>query len=767
VTAVWVRFRVELRSRWRSWLAVAVLAGLAGGVLVGVVAGARRTDSALTRYLVAYHFRDASVLGNNFVLEQVRHLPQVAASSIVANISFSAAHSPSGVWRSLPQIGPHAVAMFASTDGQEGVALDQWKVLAGRRPHENRVHEAVFDSRAARTFGVAPGNTVDFNFRGTHRAVPLRVVGVVASTEPVDFPVGVVYLTRAFYRAHMAAAFEYYVHVRLARGAADLPAFRRGVRQILPGDAFLPDDQRYHTGEIQSSIHPLVQALSLGVAVGALLSFFVLAQSLTRLSASASPQYPTLRALGMTGRQLVGLGIARAATIAVTASALAVGTSVALSPLAPVGYARELEPHPGLAVDPLAVGMGAVAVLVAVLLAGSFAAWQGSRGAAGLAEGAGRVRAADALARSGMPAPITTGVRLALARGRSSTVRTSSAVVASTVAVAVVGTALTFSASLHHLFVTPRLFGQNWDFRADGVDSPPSWLMRDPSISAIALGNDKNLVEVDGRQVGVRAMEVAKGSLPPTVIEGRAPTKPDQILLGTKTMRALGVHIGDWVEVSSYYRARMLVVGRGVLPTGNYLHNELGEGAAMTWAAYASLSTSAPSVLELRIRPGADRARTLAELGWEFGEPVPGLPATAADFGGVNQLPALIAASLVAFAVAALAQTLVMLVRRRRRDLAVLKTLGFDRRQVLSTVAWQATTFAAIGLLIGLPVGDALGRWLWNLFADQLGVFPEAVTPIPLLLLIVPGTILFANLVAIVPARVAAKTQPALVLRAE
>ncbi len=67
----------------------------------------------------------------------------------------------------------------------------------------------------------------------------------------------------------------------------------------------------------------------------------------------------------------------------------------------------------------------------------------------------------------------------------------------------------------------------------------------------------------------------------------------------------------------------------------------------------------------------------------------------------------------------------------------------------------------------GLPLGDVLGRWAWNLFAEQLGVVPEAVTPVPLLLLIVPGAIALANLVAIVPGRIAARTRPALVLRAE
>jgi ABC-type lipoprotein release transport system permease subunit len=118
-------------------------------------------------------------------------------------------------------------------------------------------------------------------------------------------------------------------------------------------------------------------------------------------------------------------------------------------------------------------------------------------------------------------------------------------------------------------------------------------------------------------------------------------------------------------------------------------------------------------------------------------------------------------------AAAALAHLLLTSVRRRRRDLAILKTLGFTRAQVQAAVAWQASTIAAVGVLVGLPLGLALGRFGWNLFAEGLGVEPEAVTPVGLSLLVVPAVVLVANVIAALPARRAAGTRPALVLRAE
>ena len=118
-------------------------------------------------------------------------------------------------------------------------------------------------------------------------------------------------------------------------------------------------------------------------------------------------------------------------------------------------------------------------------------------------------------------------------------------------------------------------------------------------------------------------------------------------------------------------------------------------------------------------------------------------------------------------AAALLAQALLSSIRRRNRDLAILKTLGFERRDVRATVAWQATTVAAIGLLVGLPLGVLLGRFAWNLFATELGVVSEPVAPAVSAFLVIPATLLLANLVALLPGRIAARTRPALVLRAE
>jgi ABC-type lipoprotein release transport system permease subunit len=107
-------------------------------------------------------------------------------------------------------------------------------------------------------------------------------------------------------------------------------------------------------------------------------------------------------------------------------------------------------------------------------------------------------------------------------------------------------------------------------------------------------------------------------------------------------------------------------------------------------------------------------------------------------------------------------------VRRRRRDLAVLKALGCTRSQVRGVVAWQATALAAAALVIGVPAGIIAGRWTWAVFANAAGVSPQATIALPVVLLAVPAvTLLVANLIAAFPGRVAARLRPATVLRSE
>jgi ABC-type lipoprotein release transport system permease subunit len=142
-------------------------------------------------------------------------------------------------------------------------------------------------------------------------------------------------------------------------------------------------------------------------------------------------------------------------------------------------------------------------------------------------------------------------------------------------------------------------------------------------------------------------------------------------------------------------------------------------------------------------------------------------PAEILNYGSLGRTPAYLGAGLAAGALVALALTLAASVRRRRRDLALLKTLGFTERQLAATVAWHSTTSVTIGVIAGVPLGIALGRWMWDLFAQEISAVPAPSVPVLAVVLIAVGALVLANVVAVIPALLAARTPTALVLRAE
>jgi predicted lysophospholipase L1 biosynthesis ABC-type transport system permease subunit len=141
-------------------------------------------------------------------------------------------------------------------------------------------------------------------------------------------------------------------------------------------------------------------------------------------------------------------------------------------------------------------------------------------------------------------------------------------------------------------------------------------------------------------------------------------------------------------------------------------------------------------------------------------------PTDVNNYARITATPLALAAVLSLFAVATVAHLLGTSIRRRRHDLAVLKTIGFLRHQVSAAVAWQASIVVAVAVLIGLPVGVAAGRSAWLFFGGRLGVVPDPQVPLLPVLLSFPAALAIANAVAVVPGWLAGRSRPAAVLRA-
>ena len=604
-------------------------------------------------------------------------------------------------------------------------------------------------------------------------------------------------LSPAFAADHPDSALFGRLHLHLRDGAEDVPTVQAEIqRAFARGD---PAEEGAATFEVasvlaekvQRGVRPQVGALAAFAALAGLVSVLVVGQALSRHIALVAADFPTLRSVGLAPRQLLALGVFDGAVVAVGGAAVAALVAVALSPLGPVGPVRRAEPDPGMAVDRTALLVGFVVLAALLASRAGVTAWrvtrEGSRTALPRPNGL-----AERLTGAGVPVPLSTGVRLALDAGRGRrAVPVRATIAGAAVAIAAVLASAGFGASLARLTDTPRLYG--WDFdvlltnsggygRADAaLTHLGGRLDGDPTVQAYAAVA-YDIVSVDGRPVAALGLAQRKGTLGPPIIEGAPPSDTGEVVLGTGTLRAIDKHVGDTVQVQVGGIARSMVVsGRAVFPAIGRIDGArtgLAEGVALPIGALSELSPRAfANEVLVRFADGVDEGAAVADLreDYESGSAagitrevlVAQRPAEIVGSDDVDLTPVVLAALLGGVAIATLIHTLLTSVRRRRTDLALLKTLGFSRSQLLATVAVQATTLAVAALLVAVPLGIVAGRWSWNAFAEQIGALPRPMVPPSLVTGVVLGALVLCNLVALVPGRLAARTEPAAVLRSE
>jgi hypothetical protein len=826
VGVLWFRVRAQLRGRAPANLFLVLLVGLAGALVLAAAAGARRSEAALPRFLAANRTVDASVYvpskGPTDELTEARRrlaaLPEVRQVFRLTGWSAGALilagedpTDPSGWDR---QLGTLAL------DPGGSVALGHPILVAGRLPDERRPDEAAVDEelagrhhlRVGSRYRVAAFTREQLAVAGEGGAASprgpvadLRVVGivryprdlvpVVSDQDNLNVNNGELYLTAAYWRRYGPdiASYGIGLAVRLRNGQADLPRLQASLDRLYGAGQALAEGVDGSSGDkaITAGTRRAITLESAALAAFALLTALAAAllvgQTLGRQILLEAAESPVLRALGMTRGQLAGLALVRAGPVAAAGSVLAVAGAVALSPATPLGVARRAELRPGVAVDLPVLTAGAAAVVAGVLACALLAGWRAGRAPAGAvaaaaAGGAGRrSRVVGALAATGLPPTAVTGTRLALEPGRGRTaVPVRSALTAAAAAVGALALAATFGASLLRLVGDPGAYGVTWDVQvgnfADerGPEQAARKLAANPAVAAYRGVVSGLGPLVEGQSVPLLSFSPGKGSLGPVVVEGREPTKPDEIALGAATMRALGKRIGDTLVVSGVGEQRVRVVGRVVVNLGNGNPSVApGKGAIAHVHLWRRISPPAavtgPSFFVVRLDPGSDRRRAIEQLQRDFPNTVvrPLKQPDLTDLERVGYLPGLLAGLVALLGLGTVAHALVTSVRRRRRDLAILKTLGFKRSQISQTVAWQATTFALVALLVGVPIGVAGGRWAWRAVAGQLGVASGPVVPPLPVLAITAGALLAANLVAAGPGWAAARIQPATVLRSE
>ena len=333
-------------------------------------------------------------------------------------------------------------------------------------------------------------------------------------------------------------------------------------------------------------------------------------------------------------------------------------------------------------------------------------------------------------------------------------------------AMTVVSATLTFGASLTTLVSHPALYGWNFSYALYAVQGwgsvPVKWagplLARDPAVAA-TTGVDFVTVQIDGQTVPAMVAPT-RPAVGPHILSGHGLDGSHELVLGPATLAQLHQRVGGRVTLASgSFHVRLRIAGTATMPTiGGVLgvHASMSTGALFSTAVLPSGAVPARSVRSCpgltpsssgcgpgsARRPACDRCRRSAgsspdaELAAVAGRQRRSVadtvdllpaqrPAEIVNYRSMGAMPAVLAGGLAAGAVAGLGLTLVASVRRRRRDFALLKTLGFTRRQLAGAVAWQSSVIALIGLVIGVPVGIAAGRWLWLAFAHELSAVPD------------------------------------------
>ncbi len=125
MTSAWLVARSGLRARWRSWLALALVAGLAGGLVIALAAGARRADAAYPS-LEAWSRPPAELIG----LDAGKDFASVSATQARTLPQVSAVTSFTG----FVTLNPVEIGVMAPADATVPGALWHRKLLAGRLP---------------------------------------------------------------------------------------------------------------------------------------------------------------------------------------------------------------------------------------------------------------------------------------------------------------------------------------------------------------------------------------------------------------------------------------------------------------------------------------------------------------------------------------------------------------------------------------------------------------------------------------------------------
>ena len=825
----WYRFRATFSRRRGGYLALVLFVGLVGGLAMGAIATARRTQSSYPAFLASTNPSDLSLGTGNYdpdhgaptgydpvIVDAIRRLPHVKHVESFAELD-AYPLNPDGSWINL------SVPVLGSVDGLY-FDQDRITVTKGRMANPERTDEIVMSADIAEHFRLHPGSIIPWGFydnaenpepgipaptQRPHLRIDLHVVGIAVFNNSVvadDIDSGhsmFVLFTPALTRQLTECCTQNSnSSLQLDHGTRDVAAVEASLESLHSGSTAHADIPSIGAAKTERAIKPESIALGVFGLIAALATLLIAGQLIGRLLRSGADELTVLRALGSTPAMAAADGLVGIIGAIVAGSLLAAGVAIALSPLAPIGPVRPLYPTRGIAFDWTVLGGGIFVLVGALSAVGVLFAFRNAPHRVARRSRSVRPRrsvAARTAAAAGLPVPVVTGLLFGLEPGGGrNRVPMRSAILGATLALGVAITTLTFGTSLHALVSRPPLYGWNWTYELGGgggvgaIPEEKSGALLDADHDVAAWSSIYFAsYQLDGQKVPVLGAR-PNAKVGPPILSGHALESAHEVVLGAITLAHLHKHVGDTVRVTmgSTTSTELRVVGTATMPTigvggSGSGHPTMGEGALLSDELMPEADKdlvgnvpTGPEAILVRLKPSADNAssrRALDKIAADltlpsnYGVEVISVqrPAEIINYRSMTTTPLYLGAVLAAGAVAALALTLMASVRRRRHDLALLKTLGFTRAQLRAVVACQSTIAVGIGTVIGVPLGIFAGRMLWDLFANEIHAVPRPIVPTATVALIAVGALLVANLVAAIPARTAANTSTTLLLRAD
>ena len=396
----WFRFQATFGRRWSGYVALVLLIGLLGGLAMGVVAGARRTQSSYPAFLRSTHPSDLSMFGalpsrNRTLSDTFAHLPGVRHAESYA----------------VPIAGPitangaptHAALNAIPLGSIDGLGFDQDRVTAiqGRVADPARVDEVMVTRGAARAFRVHAGDRLSIGVFttdqyqapgfGTPKVQPIRradvtVVGIVEFNNNVvqdDVDAngeggGNIIFTPTFTRPITRCCnSDLVTGFQLAGGGRAVSTVEGEIERALPqGSAYYVHVTSVFAAQAERAIKPESIALGVFGAIAAIAALLLGIQMIGRQLQLDADDLDALRAIGASPAMTTVDGLIGTIGAVVFGSLLAAAVAVGLSPLAPIGPARRVYPTRGVAFDWTVLGFGLVVIVVLTSAAALVFAWR-------------------------------------------------------------------------------------------------------------------------------------------------------------------------------------------------------------------------------------------------------------------------------------------------------------------------------------------------------------------------------------------------------